>query len=75
MYNNWVQELNGRSIQRHTRAQQESYEGLSANANDGTTHLFGSLGRIGTRPDVKERNFLLRFAGGCIVRPIFPTLA
>jgi len=46
MYNNWVQELNGRSIQRHTRAQQESYEGLSANANDGTTHLFGYWGSL-----------------------------
>ena len=74
-YRNCVHEPNGSPTQRHTRAQQESYEGLSANANDGTTHLFGSLGRLGTRPDVKERNFLLRFAGGCIVRPIFPTLA
>ena len=66
---------NGGSIERHIRAQQESYEGLSANTNDGTTHLFGSLGRPGIRPDVKERNFLPRFAGGCIVRPIFPTRA
>ncbi len=45
---------NGGSIERHIRAQQESYEGLSANTNDGTTHLFGSLGRFGTRPDVKN---------------------
>jgi len=66
---------NGGSIERHIRAQQESYEGLSANTNDGTTHLFGSLGRSGTRPHVKERNSLPRFAGGCIVGPIFPTRA
>ena len=45
---------NGGSIERHIRAQQESYEGLSANTNDGTTHLFGSLGRSGTRPHVKN---------------------
>jgi len=45
-YRNCVHEPNGSPTQRHTRAQQESYEGLSANANDGTTHLFGYWGGL-----------------------------
>jgi len=39
-------------------------------------HICSDLwGGLAQGLDVKERNSLPRFAGGCIVRPIFPTLA
>lgn len=44
------------SIQRHTRAKQESYQGLSAIAIDGTRHVSELLGEPGwdARPASKN---------------------
>jgi hypothetical protein len=64
---------NGGSIQRHTRAQQESDEGLIANAIDGTTVEHGWVRvRRGLDGDKKMTSMI---CWKVYSRAIFPTLA